>query len=353
MSVRRPNTAALLVGLLLPAVVCPSVVAQDRALLPKHMTPAAQKAIKAGLDVLAKTQSPDGNWTGSADGATYGVVVASLAGMAFLANGNTPSRGPYAENVRRAEGYVMSQARESGLICSAQEVNSRSMYGHGFGLLFLASVYGMESDDKRRGTLKTIIDNAVKLTATAQSSLGGWTYVPGDGDEGSVTITQMQALRAANNAGFTVPKGTTEAAIKYLEKCQTPEGGIMYSFGSDPTPLLAISAAALASMYNAGDYESKMADTCLAWVHKQMSINKGSWSKGSGHDFYTHLYASQSFYQAGDKYWDDYFPPARDQLVKSQGKDGAWEGDVGPVYGTSIALIILQLPYKYLPIYQR
>jgi len=48
-------------------------------------------------------------------------------------------------------------------------------------------------------------------------------------------------------------------------------------------------------MYNAGDYESKMADSCLAWAIKQFSINKASWNKSSGHDFYTHLYASQSF----------------------------------------------------------
>ncbi|MGC4031972.1 MAG: prenyltransferase/squalene oxidase repeat-containing protein [Tepidisphaeraceae bacterium] len=227
------------------------------------------------------------------------------------------------------------------------------MYGHGFGLLFLSSVYGMETDDKRRASMKTIIENGIKLTATAQSAAGGWTYVPGDGDEGSVTITQMQALRAANNAGFTVPKGTVEAATKYLEHCQTREGGIMYSLGSSPEPLLAISAAALASMYNAGDYDSKMADSCLAWVTKQMMTNKNSWSKNSGHDYYTHLYASQSFYQAGDQYWDDYFPATRDQLLKLQQPDGSWQGDVGPVYGTSIALVILQLPYKFLPIYQR
>ena len=35
-------------------------------------------------------------------------------------------------------------------------------------------------------------------------------------------------------------------------------------------------------------------------------------------------------------------------------KDGAWEGDgVGSVYGTSIGLTILQLPYALVPIYQR
>ncbi len=34
--------------------------------------------------------------------------------------------------------------------------------------------------------------------------------------------------------------------------------------------------------------------------------------------------------------------------------DGSWQGDyIGKAYGTAIALIILQLPYKYLPVYQR
>jgi hypothetical protein len=87
-------------------------------------------------------------------------------------------------------------------------------------------------------------------------------------------------------------------------------------------------------------------------VSQQFEIQKGSFSKG-GHDFYTHLYASQAFYQAGDKYWDKYFPGARDQLLKMQSADGSWNQEIGETFATSIALIILQLPYKYLPIYQR
>jgi len=58
---------------------------------------------------------------------------------------------------------------------------------------------------------------------------------------------------------------------------------------------------------------------------------------------------------AGNKYWDEYFPTVRDQLLKMQdGSEGSWNGDgIGKTYGTAIALIILQLPYKYLPVYQR
>ncbi len=322
-------------------------------LLPKYITPPTQKAIKNGLDYLAKAQSPDGNFPNSPDGADYAVTMTSLAGMAFLANGNTPNRGPYADNVKRVESFVMQNANPNGLICTPNEFNGKSMYGHGFGLLFLSSVYGMETDEKVRDRMKTIITNGIDLTCKAQYN-GGWTYVPGGGDEGSVTITQMQALRAAQNAGFSVPKGTVEEATRYLERCQNPDGGIIYQVAQQGTESrLAISAAAIACLYNAGDYDSKMADACLAYVDKQFQINANNWSKGGGHDYYTHLYASQAFYQAGDKYWDNYFPGARDQLLKQQGHDGSFPGDVGPVYGTSIALIILQLPYKFLPIYQR
>jgi prenyltransferase beta subunit len=322
-------------------------------LYPKHLNARTQKAIKAGLDYLAKAQNQDGNWTATEDGVGYPTAMAGLAGMAFLAHGDTPSRGPYAQNIRKVELYLLSQARPSGLITSPAEAEGRSMYGHGFSLLFLSSVYGMETDPKTRDTLKKVINDALKLTARGQSAYGGWTYVPGAGDEGSVTVTQMQGLRAASNAGFTVPKGTVEGAVKYLERCKTPEGGIEYSLGSGGGARLAISAAAVATLYNAGEYDSKLADDCLDYVWKQFALHKGAWDKGSGHEFYTHLYAAQAFYQAGDKYWDAYFPSARDQLLAMQQPDGSFPGDIGPVYGASIGLIILQLPYKFLPIYQR
>jgi hypothetical protein len=41
-------------------------------------------------------------------------------------------------------------------------------------------------------------------------------------------------------------------------------------------------------------------------------------------------------------------------FVRAQRKDGSWMGDsVSDVYGTAIALTIMQLPYSLVPIYQR
>jgi hypothetical protein len=322
-------------------------------LLPKHMDHKTLRAIEKGLKYLAESQSDNGNWEGRPDGATYPCAMTALAGMAFLANGNTTSRGPYADNIRRAVGFCLAHSGDSGLIADAREMG-QSMYGHGFSLLFLSCAYGMESKPKTRAEIGEVIKKAIVLTAQGQSDLGGWTYTPGGGDEGSVTVTQMQGLRAAHEAGFKVPKATIQAAIRYLELCQTPEGGICYSYASRGGTRLPISAAAVCCLYSAGEYESPLASRCLRYVSQQFQSRKGAFGQFTGHDYYCNLYAAQAFYQGGEQFWDDYFPTARDYFVSQQQPNGSWNGDgVGPTYGTAIALIILQLPYKFLPVYQR
>ncbi len=331
--------------LFVPAII------KGEEILPRHMTPAGVKSIKRGLDYLAKQQTAGGSFQTTQDGSTYPVSMTSLAGIAFLANGNTTSRGPYADQVRKATEYVLSQAQDNGLIAAGSE-NGRPMYGHGFSLLFLSSVFGMETDAKVRARIAKVVKNGIQLTSSGQSPMGGWIYTPGGGDEGSVTVTQMQGLRAAHNAGFTVPKGTIQNAVRYLELCQTPEGGIRYSYNSGNSTRLPISAAAITCLYSAGEYESPLAEECMEYVYGQFKQQKSGFR--SGHSFYLNLYAAQAFYQAGDEYWNAYFPGQRDTLIKSQTSNGSWNGDgVGPVFGTSVALIVMQLPYKYLPIYQR
>ena len=327
-------------------------VGQEKEVLPKHVTPEALRAVLKGLDYLAAKQAEDGSWI-LGGGEAYPVAMTGLAGTALLAHGNSPTRGRHARNVQAAVEFLVRCSTSTGLITGPNQDNGQPMHGHGFALMFLASVYGMITKESLRQQVGTTIRKAVALTSQGQSAQGGWTYTPGGGDEGSVTVTQVQALRAAHNAGFLVPRAVIEEAGRYLEKCRTPEGGIQYSLSSPTGPRLPISAAAVATLYNAGQFDSAIATDCLKYVWDQFRAQEG-WNKGGGHSFYTHLYAAQGFYMAGDKYWDVYFPAARDQLIAMQGPEGSWNGDgIGQVYGTSIAVIILQLPYKYLPVFQR
>jgi hypothetical protein len=326
--------------------------AQEKEVLPKHVTPETLRAVIKGLDYLGAQQSDDGSWI-IGGGQAYPVAMTALAGTAILAHGNSPTRGKYARNVQGAVEYLVRCATPTGLITGPGQDNGQPMHGHGFALMFLACVYGMITKESLRRQVRDTIRKAVTLTSQGQSADGGWTYTPGSGDEGSVTVTQVQALRAAQNAGFLVPRAVIEEASSYLEKCRTAEGGILYSLRSGGGPRLPISAAAIATLYNAGEFDSPIAVDCLKYVWGQFQASK-EWNKGGGHTYYAHLYAAQGFYMAGDQYWDAYFPNTRDQLIAMQGGEGQWSGDgIGEIYGTSIAAIILQLPFKYLPIFQR
>jgi len=326
--------------------------AQAIEVLPKHVTPEVLKAVTKGLDYLAAQQSDDGSWI-TGGGQAYPVAMTGLAGTAILAHGDSPTRGKYSKKVQGAVEFLVRCATPTGLITGPSQDSGQPMHGHGFALMFLASVYGMITKDSLRRQVAETIRKAVTLTSQGQSGSGGWTYTPGSGDEGSVTVTQVQALRAAQNAGFLVPRAVIEESSNYLEKCRTAEGGIQYSLRSGGGSRLPISAAAVATLYNSGKFDAPIATDCLKYVWGQFKATEG-WNKGGGHAYYSHFYAAQGFYMAGNEYWDNYFPATRDQLIGMQQPDGSWNGDgIGEIYGTSIAEIILQLPFKFLPVFQR
>lgn len=225
------------------------------------------------------------------------------------------------------------------------------MYGHGFSMLFLGQLYGMSEDAQRQREIEHVLNGAIELTARAQSRLGGWIYTPTSrGDEGSVTITQVQALRSCRNAGLAVPKRVVDDAMNYLKMSSNSDGGISYRAKHPGPSRPAITAAAVCCWFNAGEYDNPFAKRALAYAKETISINP--WR--GGHWFYAHLYLSQALYLAGEKEWDAYFPRIRKQLLQLQQEDGSWpQLQVGKVYSTAIALIILQLPYNQLPIMQR
>jgi len=341
-----------LAGVLVAAAPCVRASETGGRVLPRHVTPATQAAIQRGLDYLARTQGRDGAWRNAPGYGTYPVAMSALAGLAFLMSGSTTTQGKYAPNVDRVTDFLMSCSTAGGLIARVEEAEGRPMYGHGFSMLFLGELYGMMEDADRHRRAHDMLTRAVALTGRSQSPLGGWIYQPdGRGDEGSVTITQLQGLRACRNAGVTVPKQVIDKALKYLELSFRSDGGIAYRARMAGPSRPPITAAAVCCWYNAGDYDNPMAKRALRFCKDRIQVKNA----GMGHYYYAHLYYAQAVYLSGDaKLWDEYYPRIRDRLLRGQNPDGSWEGDrVGLAYGTSVALIILQLPYNRLPIMQR
>ena len=331
-----------------------------------------QDTIKKGLEWLAKNQSKnEGCW--EATGGQYPTTMTGLAGMCFLMEGSTIKDGKYSDNIRRATNWYLKRSQANGLLGNPNNPteSSRYMYGHGFGLLFLSCVYGEEDDEKKRKELEKLLTKAVLFCGKAQTERGGWGYVSsadgGGFDEGSVTITQLQGLRAARNAGIHVPKGIIDKANKYLRDCTTPKGGIIYSLahggavvGAERPPL---TAAAVACAFSAGNYNDEYAKKWIKYCKESIPFTKGRLA----HDEYQNYYFSQCVYVLGDEGYKKLFPTDKDPMKWSdfrqsmftylkgnQSQDGSWaQGGIGVVYTTAINLTILQLENNTLPIYQK
>ena len=332
-----------------------AVAAQPNQVRGDEITINQRQAVEKGLAWLADHQAPDGSF-GGASGAH--AAVTALAGLAFMEAGNLPGRGKYADNVSHCLRFILDSCQESGLIASDQ--TQGPMYGHGFATLFLGEVYGMTGDD----TVKEKLQKAVSLIEHCQSTqpgnAGGWRYqpVPFDADI-SVTICQVMALRAARDAGIKVEKDTIDNAIRYVRSCQNPDGGFSYMarMGGGGGSGFARSAAGVASLYYAGVFEGDDLERGLKYIkqfipgHPQRVGPNGEQMDMEGHYYYGNYYAVQAMFLAGGDYWADWYPAIRDQLISRQSPPGNWSGDFSDDYATSMALIILQMPNRYLPVY--
>ena len=312
------------------------------------------ESVRRALDYLVREQRRQGYW--QANSGQYRVAMTALAGMALLAEGSTTTTGKYAPNISRAVDYLLEMSQPNGLIGFKEDY--RYTYGHGFSMLFLSQVFGEEEDLQRRERIRDVLTKAVEFSAYAQTRRGGWGYVSAkdgnDFDEGSTCITQVQGLRAARNAGIPVPKDIIDRAKKYIDDCTTPEGGVLYSIKRSGGARPPITAAALASLFSAGDYEGDRVEKMLAYCRKNVWPSESGMRSNYGHWHYAHYYYAQVIYRLGDEQWHPYQRLIAAQILPQQAANGAWkDGHIGPVYTTAINATILQLDKGYLPIYQR
>lgn len=320
--------------------------------LGNEITPQTDRAVTRGLAALAALQSPEGAWGSERFGRHVGI--SALACLALMSDGHLPGRGAYGGVVEKGVDFILNNVTETGLI--AADTSHGPMYGHGFATLLLGEVYGMTAggpNTAQSARMYEALVKATRLIVQTQNEEGGWRYnpVPRDADI-SVTICQIMALRSARNAGLDIPKETIDRAVQYVRSCQNDDGGFRYQLmgGGSAWPR---SAAGVASLYYAGIYKDDALERGLSYLNTRAMPGRG-FGVGS-HYFYGHYYAVQAMYLAGGEYWATWWPAIREELISTQNEaDGSWpDGYAGDAYGTAMALIILQMPKRYLPIFQR
>jgi hypothetical protein len=326
---------------------------RDRKASPNEKSPAelittdTRRVIDRGLNFLLRSQVKQGRNRGAfgSTGLSAGVATCSLGGLAMMCGGHAPGEGPFGKAIDLCVEFVLSNVRDSGYIAMDDNGARENMYGHGFSMLFLSQAYGMT----RKAAIGEKLRKAVQLTIRAQNDQGGWRYQPVKSDADlSVTVCQIMGLRGARDAGIDVPDETRKKCIDYVLKSQNRNGSFRYTMQGGHTTF-AMTAAGVTSLYSAGIYEGEAVEKALEYLDK-FKPSRGQ--QGGGHYFYSHYYAIQAMWHAGGKYWNEWYPAIRDELVSSQTDEGSWRSsEAGPEFGAAMGCIILQIPLNFLPVF--
>ncbi|MEO6597305.1 MAG: prenyltransferase/squalene oxidase repeat-containing protein [Planctomycetota bacterium] len=340
------------------------------------ITDRLRDAVTHGLDWLQAHQNKDGYWAelvGYKLNTNYEALdsrplphvgVTALALMSFLAGGHVPDRGKYGDVLRRGLDFVLSCSQDDGQIT----MNGTRMYSHAFATLFLAEVYGMVE----RPDVKRVLQRSVDLIVDSQNAEGGWRYRPfARESDMSITVCQVLALRSARNVGIHVPITTIRNAQNYVYRSAVRSNDRTYrfrgqgGFGDDggsfryqnrdhTRATFPLTAAGVTTLYAAGEYDSPIIRDALEFMDRRLAAFS---SESQDHYFfyYGHYYAVQAYYITGDPKWTKYFRMISGMLLDQQQRDGRWTCQTGPgdAFGTAVATLILQIPYQYLPIFQR
>jgi len=354
------------------------------ALLADLQSPLVERAISEGLQELAARQNVE---EGTPEFGSFGnqevrVAKSALAGLALVASGSLPNSGPYGLHVSRCVDYILRQQDPNTGFFADSSDHSR-IHGHGYAMFFLSQVYGHSPRDAE---ISKSLSAGIRCLKAGQTRLGGWGYVPNpeDPDEASTTVCALQALRCCQMAGFEVPLETIANAIGYLDLSKEeqyfmnnegkPVRGYTFKYSvasGRSSHSWTLVAACCACLNNIGAY-SKYArwngkdigavlEGGIGWLHHHFDKYMEGFGSGSNLEnnffYYAQFYACQALWQYSDiSLFKAYYPRVRDALLNGRAKSGTryWtHSQYGDAYATAFALLVLQLPYQYLPAFQR
>ncbi|HET6880033.1 MAG TPA: hypothetical protein VFI31_07750, partial [Pirellulales bacterium] len=271
----------------------------------------------------------------------------------FLGSGHTHSVGDHQAVVGKAIAWLVEHQKPDGNLFTEGSGNAL-MYSHGIASIAICEAYGMSHDER----LREPAQRALNFIASAQNkSTGGWRYQPGEPGDTSVVGWQVMALKSGEMAGLDVPKATLDLASKWLTSA-SGMGGSLGRFGyQGPGDSPAMTAEGLLCRQFLGARRNDPAVLAAANFLSERLPQAGQESS------YYWYYATQVMYHMQGHYWTAWNERLRDLLVSSQIKDGhqsgtwdphdGWEQAGGRLYTTSLRLLMLEVYYRHLPLYQQ
>jgi hypothetical protein len=329
----------------------------------------SEQAVELGLDWLVRHQRSDGSWSLNHKPQCQGkgcpadahmdsdTAATGLALLPLLGAGQTHlDKGRYQTSVDKGIKWLLKVQKPDGDLWTGGG-GTTHMYSHAIGAMAICEAYGITRDPRLKGPA----ERAIKFIIDAQSpSNGGWRYNPGEAGDTSVLGWQMFALRSAHIAGLDVPPRTIAGAIDYLDAAAADEGRTTYAYQPKNKATAVMTAEAL------------LIRQYIGWGKNYPPMRKGAEKVAADlfrtkeRNVYYWYYATQLMHNLGGSNWKKWNLMVRDGLVAMQVKgDGCdrgswdphkpladrWGAQAGRHFTTAMSVMILEVYYRYLPIY--
>jgi hypothetical protein len=329
-------------------------------------TAASEKAVALALQWLSEHQADDGGWnfahsaicknrcddSGDLFVARNGATAMAL--LPFLGAGQTHLAGQYKAHVKKGLRFLIQRMQltpSSTLPHGSWHEPGGRMYSHGLAAIAVCEAYAMTRDPD----LQTPAQLSLNYLVYAQHAGGGWRYSPKQAGDTSVVGWCLMALKSGSMGNLVVPNRTFTAADNFLDFVST-NNGAYYGYNKPTSQIegrqATIAVGLLCRMYLGYPKEHP---------GLQAGINHLSKLGPRTSDLYYSYYATQVMRHHGDEPWEKWNNKLRDELVRSQEKNGhaagSWKAEGshsskgGRLYQTSLATMILEVYYRHMPLY--
>jgi hypothetical protein len=328
-----------------------------------------QQALVKALDWLASRQQKDGSWS------QYETAYTGLSLMAFI--GAKCVQKDYSVNINGAINYLKSKYKpiskfpegsKDGAYYGGQ-LGSDNMYEHAIATLGLIEALVDLNDP----SLEPIAQDAINLIIRSQNTehkpetlggpfkpdskyYGGWRYNPGSTNSDlSVSGWQILTLKAAVNAGFSVPDYVFPAAAGFVRSLQgKKDGSFLYDSPGESGNSCARAGMGALSLQLCGFPQ----DPAIPPALRFMQDNAPRWNieqPGNGYPFYYWYYGTRAMFLSGGDDWRIWKDWMCRFLVDHQNGDGSWDGKKSEqsldTYRVALGALMLEFCCGHVPIY--
>lgn len=321
-----------------------------------------ERSVDLALKWLAAHQSADGRWDWREFDASCGKcggvgsidanrALTGLSLLCFLGAGHTHlTPGPYRDVIRKGLDWLAAGQTQEGDLRGGE-----TLYSQGIAAIALGEAYGMTGDP----ILEVPVRRAVRFIVAAQNpKTGGWRYDPGQEGDTSVLGWQLMALKSASLSGIEVPNETWSGAKKWLESAAHPSmpGVSGYQPGTNYSP--AMTAEAMFARQLLGTPRDALFMQAAA---RHIVQHLPNWQ--SEPNTYFWYYATLALFNHQGEAWLEWNSAMSKALTGEQKKRGPqagswdpvgeWADKGGRIYQTAICTLMLEVYYRYLPLYGR